>query len=62
MIGVAAAKAGSVGLHALRPGEGIESVEGFCRGVNALDELADIASQLLNQKCENNAVSSKTIL
>ena len=50
MIGVAAAEAGFVGLHALRPGEGIESVEGFCRGVNALDELADIASQLLNQK------------
>ena len=50
MIGVAAAEAGSVGLYALRPGEGIESVEGFCRGVNALDELADIASQLLNRK------------
>ena len=50
LIAVTAAEVGSVGFHALRPGEGIESVEGFCRGLNALDELADIASQLLNQK------------
>ena len=40
----------TTGLKALKPGEGIESVEGFCRGFNALDEFSDIASQLLNQK------------
>ena len=38
------------GLHALKPGEGVESVEGFCRGLNALDEFSDMASQLLNRK------------
>ena len=31
-------------------GEGVESVDGFCRGLNGLDELADISSQLLNRK------------
>ena len=41
---------GSPGLHALKPGEGIESVEGFCRGLNGLDEFSDLASQLLNLK------------
>ena len=38
------------GLHALKPGEGIEAVQGFCRGLNALDEFGDVASQLLNRK------------
>ena len=33
-----------------KPGEGIEAVQGFCRGLNGLDELGDISSQLLNQK------------
>ena len=42
--------AGATGLKALKPGEGIESVEGFCRGLNALDEFSDISSQLLNRK------------
>ena len=41
---------GATGLKALKPGEGIESVEGFCRGFNALDEFSDIASQMLNRK------------
>ena len=41
--------AGFTGLR-LKPGEGVESVEGFCRGLNGLDEFSDIASQLLNQK------------
>ena len=41
---------GAPGLHALKPGEGIESVEGFCRGLNGLDEFLDLASQLLNLK------------
>ena len=41
---------GAPGLHALKPGEGIESVEGFCRGLNGLDEFSDLASQLLNLK------------
>ena len=36
--------------RALKPGEGVESVDGFCRGLNGLDELADISSQLLNRK------------
>ena len=40
----------TTGLKALKPGEGIESVEGFCRGFNALDEFSDIASQMLNRK------------
>ena len=40
----------ATGLRALKPGEGIESVEGFCRGFNALDEFSDIASQMLNRK------------
>ena len=42
--------AGATGLKALKPGEGIESVEGFCRGQNAQDEFSDISSQLLNRK------------
>ena len=49
MLGVTA-EIGSTGLLALKPGEGIESVDGFCRGLNALDELADISSQVLNRK------------
>ena len=49
MIGVATAEVGSTGLR-LKPGEGIESVDGFCRGLNGLDELGDISSQLLNWK------------
>ena len=36
--------------RALKPGEGVESVDGFCRGLNGLDELGDISSQLLNRK------------
>ena len=40
----------TTGLKALKPGEGIESVEGFCRGMNALDKFSDISSQLLNRK------------
>ena len=50
MSGVAVAEVGSVGLRDFKPGEGIESVDGFCRGFNALDEFSDIASQLLNRK------------
>ena len=46
----ASAEVGSTGLHALKPGEGIEAVQGFCRGFNALDEFGDVASQLLNRK------------
>ena len=46
MIGAATAE---VGLR-LKPGEGIESVDGFCRGLNGLDEFGDISSQLLNWK------------
>ena len=42
--------AGATDLRALKPGEGLESVDGFCQGLNALDELADISSQLLNRK------------
>ena len=38
-----------VGLR-LKPGEGIEAVQGFCKGLNALDELSDVASQLLSRK------------
>ena len=49
MLGVTA-EIGSTSLLALKPGEGIESVDGFCRGLNALDELADISSQILNRK------------
>ena len=41
---------GAPGFQALKPGEGIESVEGFCGGLNALDELSDMASQILNRK------------
>ena len=37
-------------VRALKPGEGIEAVQGFCRGLNALDEFSDVASQLLNKK------------
>ena len=36
--------------RALKPGEGVESVDGFCRGLNGLDEFSDIASQLLNRQ------------
>ena len=50
MLGVTAEVDGAPGLRGLKPGEGIESVDGFCRGLNALDELADISSQLLNRK------------
>ena len=49
MVG-ASAKVGPAGLRALKPGEGIEAVAGFCRGLNALDEFSDVASQLLNRK------------
>ena len=49
MLGVTAEVDGAPG-RGLKPGEGIESVDGFCRGLNALDELADISSQLLNRK------------
>ena len=49
MVG-ASAEVSPTGLRALKPGEGIESVDGFCRGLNGLDELADISSQLLNRK------------
>ena len=41
---------GAPNFQALKPGEGIESVDGFCGGLNALDELSDIASQILNRK------------
>ena len=46
----ASAEVGSTGLRALKPGEGIEAVRGFCQGLNALDEFGDVASQLLNKK------------
>ena len=49
MVG-ASAKVGPAGLRALKSGEGIEAVVGFCRGLNALDEFSDVASQLLNRK------------
>ena len=45
-----AIEVGSTEFRGLKPGEGIESVEGFCKGFNALDELSDISSQLLNWK------------
>ena len=41
---------GAPGLQALKPGKGVESVDGFCRGLNALDEFSDMASQILNRK------------
>ena len=50
MLGVTAEVDGASGLRGLKPGEGIESVDGFCRGFNGLDEFSDIASQLLNRK------------
>ena len=50
MVAGATAEVGPTGLRALKPGEGIEAVEGFCRGLNALDEFSDVASQLLNKK------------
>ena len=50
MIGAVTAEAGFTSLRGLKPGEGLESVDGFCRGLNALDEFADISSQLLNRK------------
>ena len=43
MVG-ATAEVGPTGLRALKPGEGIEAVQGFCRGLNALDEFSDVAS------------------
>ena len=48
MVG-ATAEVGFKGLR-LKPGEGIEAVQGFCKGLNALDELSDVASQLLSRK------------
>ena len=50
MVGVAEVGSTSTGLRALKPGEGIEAVRGFCQGLNALDEFADMASQLMMQK------------
>jgi len=50
LIGSATAEVGSTGLRALKPGEGIQAVQGFCRGLNALDEFSDVATQLLNKK------------
>ena len=50
MIGSTTAEVGPTGLHALKPGEGIQAVRGFCQGLNALDEFADVASQLMNLK------------
>ena len=50
LLGITAKVDGAPGFRALKPGEGIESVDGFCRGLNALDELGDISSQLLNRK------------
>ena len=50
MVVGATAEVGFTGLHALKPGEGIEAVQGFCKGLNALDEFSDVASQLLNRK------------
>ena len=50
MIGSATAEVGSTGNRALKPGEGIQAVQGFCRGLNALDEFSDVATQLLNKK------------
>ena len=49
MVGVSA-EVGSTGHRALKPGEGIEAVRGFCQGLNALDEFSDVASQLMMQK------------
>ena len=50
MIGSTTAEVGLTGLRALKPGEGIQAVRGFCQGLNALDEFADVASQLMNLK------------
>ena len=50
MIGSTTAEVGPTGLRALKPGEGIQAVRGFCQGLNALDEFADVASQLMNFK------------
>ena len=50
MIGSTTAEVGPTGLRALKPGEGIQAVRGFCQGLNALDEFADVASQLMNLK------------
>ena len=47
---IAAPVDGAPGLQALKPGEGVESVDGFCRGLSALDEFSDMASQILNRK------------
>ena len=40
----------STGLRDLKPGEGLESVSGFCQGLNGLDEFSDIATQMMNLK------------
>ena len=40
----------ALGFQALKPGEGLDSIDGFCRGLNALDEYSDMASQILNMK------------
>ena len=50
MVAGATAEVGPTGLRALKPGEGLETVQGFCQGLNALDEFSDVASQLLNRK------------
>ena len=49
MVG-ATAEVGLTGIRALKPGEGIEAVQGFCQGLNTLDEFADVASQLMMRK------------
>ena len=50
LLGATAYDQGPTGLRALKPGEGIESVPGFCQGLNGLDEFSDIATQLMNFK------------
>ena len=50
MVVGATAEVGLTGLRALKPGEGIEAVQGFCQGLNALDEFSDVASQLMMRK------------
>ena len=41
---------GALAFQALKPGEGLDSIDGFCRGLNALDEYSDMASQILHMK------------
>ena len=50
LLGATAYDQGPTGLRFLKPGEGIESVPGFCQGLNGLDEFSDIATQLMNLK------------